>query len=124
MGAERDRQKIPAWARRERQGDFRWIGENLDNFWPFAREACRGMGRGVIVVDTTLQPAEAGGHPFGYLSGVELAQFNDEDTACMVGNINVPRTSEGYCWRTSSHKVNTDIRVGCFTLWKGSSPGW
>jgi len=91
MGVEHDRHKIPGWACRERIGapraprDFEWIGENLEIFWPFARDACREMGRGVIVVDTTVKPTEGGGHPFGYLSGDDSAQINYQDTTRMVG---------------------------------------
>ena len=63
MGVERGRTKIPDWAPRERLGasqvprDFEWIGANLDDFWPFARDSYREVGRGAIVVDTTVQPS-------------------------------------------------------------------
>jgi hypothetical protein len=39
--------------RRERVRDFEWIGENLNNFWPLARDAFKEIGLGVIIVDTT-----------------------------------------------------------------------
>jgi len=122
MGVERDRQQIPDWARRERLGasqaprDFEWIGENLDNFWPFARYACRELGRGAIVVDTTLQPAEEGGHPFGYLSGDDLAQFNDQDTTRMVMEYDPESEFVILLWkpddRTSTYRIKPVTRSG------------
>ena|SRR3990172_8139900 len=109
MGVEQDRPKIPDWARRERMGDFEWIGENLDNFWPFARDACREMGRGVIVVDTTVRPAEGVGHPFGYLSRDGISQIDDEDTSRMVGEYDPENEFVILLWkpgdRTSTYRI-------------------
>ena len=54
-------------------------------FWLFARDACREIGRGVIVMDTTVRPSAEVGHPFGYHSRDEIAQINDQTTGRMVG---------------------------------------
>jgi hypothetical protein len=81
-----ERRKIPDWAQRERLRDFEWIGENLESFWPLAKEVSKESGRGAIVVDTTSQPTEGKGHPFGYFSQADLAQLEDEDTDRMLKN--------------------------------------
>ncbi len=74
-----ERNKLPDWARREREGDLDWIRENLDSFWPLARNIFHDVGRGVIVVDTTQQP-DGGGHPFGYLTQENVEKSGEEDT--------------------------------------------
>ena len=66
MTAEND--KFPEWAREEREHDFEWIGDNLHIFWPAATDAYVHTGRGTIIVDTTQQPEEGLGHPFGYFA--------------------------------------------------------
>lgn len=80
----KERTPIPDWARREREGDLAWIRENLTIFWSAAQTASKEAGRGVIVVDTTVQPIPGSGHPFGYFPQGELQDYDDEDTRRMV----------------------------------------
>jgi hypothetical protein len=61
------RQNIPEWARRERLADLAWIAENLPEFWDAAQRGFEGFGRGVVAVDTTLQPEPDSGNPLFYL---------------------------------------------------------
>lgn len=75
--------KIPNWARHERERDFEWIGENLNDFWPLAKNAFEEIGRGVIIVDTTSQ-LKGDGNPYGYISKTDIEEFDDEDTKRMV----------------------------------------
>ena len=74
------------------------------------------MGRGVVVVDTTALPSEEGGHPFGYLSGDDLAQFNDEDTTRMVGEYDPESEFVILLWkpgdRTSTYRVKPISKSG------------
>jgi hypothetical protein len=72
------------WARQDREGDLNWIRENLAIFDFAARLAYEGSGRGAIVVDTTVQPAPGGGHPFGYFSQEQIEEHEDEDITRMV----------------------------------------
>ena len=64
MTAERG---IPDWAKREREEDLAWVQENRELFWAVANLAFDDVGRGAIVVDTTLQPIPGQGHPLAYL---------------------------------------------------------
>ena len=82
--------KIPEWARQERGRDFEWIGKNLIDFWPLARDAFKDIGRGVIIVDTTSQ-STGKGHPYGYFSKEDIAGFDDEDTNRMLQNYDPDR---------------------------------
>lgn len=61
-----------------------WIRENLHVFWPVVEEAYAELGRGAIVVDTTRQPEEESGHPFGYFPREALEQYEDEDINRML----------------------------------------
>jgi hypothetical protein len=72
------------WAERERQGDLRWIGDNLHLFWPAASKAFVTAGRGAIVVDTTTQLAPGLGNPFAYFTLADLEQTGDEHTRRMA----------------------------------------
>ena len=74
---------MPEWAQRERQGDFEWITENLDSFWPLAKSEYEQIGRGVIVVDTTSRPTGEG-HPYGYVTLAEVEQHGLADTSSMI----------------------------------------
>ena len=47
-----EKNRFPSWARIEHLKDFEWIGENLGNFWPLAREVFKDVGRGALMVDT------------------------------------------------------------------------
>ena len=77
------RRKIPAWARQERCSDMAWIAENVHVFWPAAQQQYQALGRGAIVVDTTLRPTGAG-HPFTYYNQEQINQTEDEDAQRMV----------------------------------------
>lgn len=74
---------IPEWAQRERSQDLAWIRENLHIFWPVAQAAYAELGRGAIMVDTTVQPTGKG-HPFGYLPQVQIEELGGEDEIRMV----------------------------------------
>jgi len=76
--------RFPAWAELERQGDRRWITDNLSILWSAASRSYAAVGRGVIAVDTTSQPLPGGGHPFAYLPQAELAPLHDADVERMV----------------------------------------
>ncbi|MCI0648006.1 MAG: hypothetical protein L0332_30845 [Chloroflexi bacterium] len=82
MSKEKD--QMPEWARRERQRDLVWIRRNVEVFWLTARTAFQAVGRGVIVVDTTVRPWPGAGHPFVYLSQQDIAADADEDTMRMI----------------------------------------
>jgi hypothetical protein len=81
---------VPEWAERERTGDLAWIMENVGVFWPAARQAYAELGRGALVVDTTSQPVEGGGHPFGYFPQDVIEQQGDEDTQRLVREYDPP----------------------------------
>ena len=75
---------IPDWARRDRQADFEWIGENFDVFRTAATDAFQGVGRGAVVVDTTSRPVPDAGNPFGYFSQEQVVEQGDDNTKRMV----------------------------------------
>ena len=75
---------IPPWAERQRAGDLRWISENIDVFWTAARAGFEELGRGAIVVDTTVLPPGASGHPFGFMPQEMVELVGDEDAIRMV----------------------------------------
>lgn len=111
-----ENKRIPDWARRERAEDLAWIQENLDVFDFAARLAYEGAGRGAIVVDTTVQPAPGGGHPFAYFSQEQIEEYEDEDTTRMVKEyepeqefVLVLLKEEG---RTSTYRVRPQWRGG------------
>lgn len=78
-----ERRNIPSWAEQERGSDLAWIGENVHVFWPVAQQAYEEVGRGAIVVDTTVRPTGEG-HPFGYFSQDMVQEHGNEDTIRMV----------------------------------------
>ena len=80
---ERDTERFPPWAERERPGDLAWIKENLHVFWPAAQEGHEEFGRGALAVDTTSRPTGEG-HPFIYLSHESVERAGDADTSRMV----------------------------------------
>ncbi len=61
-----------------------WIRENLYIFWPVATDAYVHAGRGAIIVDTTQQPVEGLGHPFGYFPQSFVEDRDVEDVKRMV----------------------------------------
>lgn len=79
--SERNPQRIPEWAQRERASDLFWIQENLHLFFPAAQQGFQEVGRGALVTDTTTLVKHPGGesHPYFYmsLSGVEEQQWGD-----------------------------------------------
>jgi len=78
-----ERQDLPEWARRGREGDRSWIHKNMNVFWPLAKNLFKKHGRGAFVVDTTWQPDTDSGHPFGYYTKGQLDE-EDEDVMRMV----------------------------------------
>jgi hypothetical protein len=77
---------IPDWAQQERQGDLFWFQKNRELLWTVASLAFDDLGRGAIVVDTTLQPIPGRGHPLAYFSQERIEAQNDEDTERMVSD--------------------------------------
>jgi hypothetical protein len=75
---------FPNWAERERQGDLRWIGENVHILWPAAHTGFETLGRGAITVDTTIKPVPGLINPFTYLSQAELQPLRDQDMERIV----------------------------------------
>lgn len=106
-----ERRQIPEWARRERQSDLAWIRENLHVFTPAAKEGYNEIGRGALVVDTTVQPIPGGGHPFGYFSQEQINEYDDEDIKRLVKEYNPPSELVIVMLkpedRTSSYRVRT-----------------
>jgi hypothetical protein len=84
MTPEHKDQEMPDWAKEEREQDIAWIKENMLILATAASTAFKGGGRGAIVVDTTVQPVEGMGHPFGYYLQETVEQTDDEDTKRMV----------------------------------------
>jgi hypothetical protein len=84
---EHYRDRLPAWAERERWGALAWIEENLHVFWPAAQEAREKLGRGAVVVETTARPTGEG-DPFSYLTQDAAERTEDMDRQRMVGEYN------------------------------------
>ena len=60
------------------------IEQNREVFWAVVSLAFDDVGRGAIVVDTTLQPIPGQGHPLAYFSQEQVQEHGDEDTQRMV----------------------------------------
>jgi len=82
MAERLDDHLLPEWAAQEREGDLDWIRENLDVFWPAARIGYQMVGRGALIVDTTVISEE--GHPFSYVNQVMVEREGNEDVQRMV----------------------------------------
>ncbi len=74
---------IPEWAVRERIGDLAWIERNLPVFWPMAQAGYEALGRGALVVDTTIRAGD-GGYPFLYFTHEQIVASGDPDARRMV----------------------------------------
>jgi hypothetical protein len=61
-----------------------WIGENVHVFRPAAQQQYKALGRGAVVVDTTVQPSADAGHPFTYYPQARVNETHDEDAQRMV----------------------------------------
>jgi hypothetical protein len=59
------------------------IVENQHVFWPAAQHQYQALGRGTIVVDTTVRPTGVG-HPFTYYTQAQINKARDRDAQCMV----------------------------------------
>jgi hypothetical protein len=81
---------LPDWAERERASDLAWIMENVHVFWPAAQQGHAEWGRGALVVDTTSQPVEGRGHPFGYFPQDVIQEQGDDDTQRLVREYDPP----------------------------------
>ena len=75
--------KVPGWAWQERPFDHARIIENVHVLWPAAHKQYQVLGRGSIVVDTTVQPTGAG-HPYTYLTQQRIDEMRDRDAQRMV----------------------------------------
>jgi hypothetical protein len=87
---EREHAPIPEWARRERASDLAWIMENVHVLWPAAQQGFAEWGRGALLIDTTSQPVEGGGHPFGYFPQDVIEEQGDEDAQRLVREYDPP----------------------------------
>ena len=102
---------IPAWAQQERQGDLAWVHENRELFRAVASLAFEDVGRGAIVVDTTIQPIPGEGHPLAYFTQERVQEHGDQDTQRMVSEYD-PATELVLVLlksdnRTSTYRVRT-----------------
>jgi hypothetical protein len=73
----------PEWADQERANDFAWIGENAHILRPAALVAFEEVGRGALIVDTTVT-VDGRGHPFGYFPQEIVEADGDKDIKRMV----------------------------------------
>ena len=73
----------PEWAERERADDLAWVGENFHIFMPAALAAYEELGRGALVVDTTVT-VKGQGNPFAYFPQEGIEARRDEDIKRMV----------------------------------------
>jgi hypothetical protein len=105
---ERQERHFPEWAEQERAGDLAWIRENLPIFWPAAQLGYETVGRGAIVVITTIREG-GGGHPFGYFDQAAIEQRGDEDTQQMVQEYEP--TEEFVTALLKSHKFSGDEEI-------------
>ena len=106
---------MPDWAREEREHDLAWIVENQSSFWPEARNQFAAQGRGVIVVDTTVQPDPNAGNPMYYIPEAVAEQTDDEEIKRQLSEYDPSREfvvmllkPEGYA---SSYRVQVLRRV-------------
>jgi len=86
-----ENKRIPDWALQGRQADLAWIADNLDQFWTVARSAFEDVGRGAIVVDTTIQPVPNASHPYGYFLRDQLEEMGTADIRRMVAGYDPDR---------------------------------
>jgi len=84
--AERQEKRFPDWAEQERTGDMGWIRENVHLFWPLAQQGYQQVGRGAIVVDTTITVPHPGGvgHLSGYVEQKTVEEIGNEETQRLV----------------------------------------
>ena len=108
---ERNHPPTPEWARRKRASDLAWITENLAVFWPAARQAYVELGRGALVVDTTSQPVEGGGHPFAYFPQDIIEEQGDEDTRRLVREYDPPTEFIGMLLKSEDRVSSYRLRV-------------
>ena len=78
MTPEQHDDEVPQWAAEQREHDLSWVGDNLHVFWPRALALYHQQGRGVLIVDTTLQPVPNRGHPFAYFPQ-EIVETGDDE---------------------------------------------
>ncbi len=115
MTPERGAPDVPDWVRKERASDLAWIAENRSSFWPAAQTQFAAHGRGVVVVDTTVQPDPNAGHPMYYIDSTQVEQTDDEDTQRMLSEYDPTKEfvvmllkPEGH---TSTYRVQAVQRV-------------
>jgi hypothetical protein len=125
MTPEHQPRKYPEWAEREREGDMAWIGDNVHVLWPAASEQFAEVGRGALLVNTTVTIERR--HPFGYFPREVIETGDDEDLKRMVRDydpegefvVQLLKT-EGrvstYRVRTQPHQPNEAGQPGPFSL--------
>ena len=118
---------IPAWAQQERQGDLAWVQENRELFRAVASLAFEDVGRGAIVVDTTIQPIPGEGHPLAYFTQERVEEHGDQDTQRMVTEYD-PETELVLVLlksdnRTSTYRVRTVLPESDEPTSRGVVPG-
>lgn len=86
MRPEQEPQRLPDWARKERASDMAWISENLHVFWPAAQAGYEAIGRGALLIDTTIVIAEEGraGNPIFYVPQADIEEQGGEDALRIV----------------------------------------
>jgi hypothetical protein len=104
----RKEREFPEWAEQERTGDLEWIGENLHVLWPAAQLGYEAVGRGAVVVDTTIRPTGEG-HPFGYFDQQALEQGADMDTQRLVREYDPS-------WEMVTSLLKTEQRVSSYRV--------
>ena len=78
--------RLPSWAERERLSDLGWIRENWHVFWPAAERCFKELGRGALVIETTVRVVHPDGesNPFWYLTQKQVEASGDPDARRMV----------------------------------------
>ena len=101
---------MPEWAEPERMSDLAWLRENLDVLWPAAQQGYETLGRGAVVLDTTLRPTGEG-HAFGYFPREVVEQQGDEDTQRLVREYDPPTEFVSVLLKTQDRVSSYRLRV-------------
>jgi hypothetical protein len=108
---EREHQRIPEWAERERASDLAWITENVAVFWSAAQLGFDQLGRGAVVVDTTTRTVEEERHPFVYFPQQMFEQEGDQDTRRLVREYEPPSEFVTVLLKTRERVSSYRLRV-------------
>jgi hypothetical protein len=106
-----EQRRIPEWARKERVEDLAWLQENLHVLWPGAQRSYDKVGRGAIVIDTSITVThEAGrGNPMFYMNEAQIEELNEPDALRMV---------RGYdpSWEVVTMLLKKDQKVSTYRI--------